>query len=151
MSAALKSSLKYGGAAPAYHRAAEAQQGRHFTADRTMKPPPYPYKVDKLIKHQAKEYAGVYWEGVQRYNVPGSDKPFADPRSAEFRKAWPVQDLYVLWCWPLFVKEARKNLAKMLGQNRVDEKAKIAIHEALTAEFDKQAYEPEVARAMRGL
>lgn len=119
--------------------------------DTTKKPPPYPYRVHRQIRHTAKEFAGAFFEGAQFYfeALSVSDKEFAQDRSKEFRKHWRSVDDYIAWCWPLFVKDARKHLTELLGRQGVSEHLKESIYEAVVAEYDAFAFTPEFWRERR--
>lgn len=73
----------------------------------------------KMIVHDAKEFAGVFYE---------------QSRSAKFRATWPSQDSYVRANWQHFVVHVRSVYAQMLGRADVPQKQKDLIYDALIAD-----------------
>lgn len=115
----------------------------------TVKPPPFPYRVHERIKELAEELAGLFYEGFQtnaRFSVASDDLapiPIGQIRSKDWRLIWPTAELYIAWCWPLYVKTARATLASMLHPNsgaRIDEKQKMEIYEALKEQYRRDIF-----------
>ena len=129
-------------------KALKAQEAtRHVFANR---PPPFPYRVPRMLRHLAKEIAGQFYDGHQRHSAPPLDfrkelvhmDVMAD-RSKEFRTMFPNQRLYVLWMWPYFVKLAREWQVAMLGMPHISEHMKERIYECHLADYDGPAFEPD--------
>lgn len=94
---------------------ADIKSGRFRERTRQL----YPH-LPTVIRRTAKELAGAFFEtGV---------------RSNNFRMAWPSVRDYVRDCWPLYVKDARKLLSKMLGAKNVTKHQKNIIYDALMSE-----------------
>ena len=123
---------------------------------RTKPPYPYAFKIDILIRKQAKELAGLFYEGHQtRIDVEFATDDQAGPplggyRSTDWRSIWPDQNVYIAWCWPLFVKTARATLSFMLGQPHVPEYQKQIIYKALCAQWDNDAFNDRLAPLLAG-
>jgi len=123
--------------------------------DTSKRPPPYPFRVPRVIRHHAKSLAEVFWEGFQLYSAPeaaSQDHPVTLPfelhRSVWFRRAWPDRGLYVLWQWPQFVKVARSELIAMLGMPGVHENIKQPIYKALLEQQDDIILDPVTRSAI---
>lgn len=70
----------------------------------------------KMIVHNAKEFAGVFYD---------------NSRSSKFRATWPDQMDYVNRNWERFVVHVRKTFAEMLTRNDVPQRVKDEIYEAM--------------------
>lgn len=75
-----------------------------------------------MIVHDAKEFAGVFYE---------------QKRTSKFRATWPNQMDYVNANWPNFVEHVRSAYATMLTKRDVSQPDKDKIYEALTADAQK--------------
>ena len=113
-------------------------------------PPPFPFKVPRLWRHQAKEFAGAFYEGHQRFgpNIPknpgGVSLDFTAERSAMFRKQFPTVKLFVAWNWPQFVKIARQISIEMLRpDSNCTPHMKEEIYETVIAPYDAVIYEAD--------
>lgn len=111
--------------------------------DLSKKPPPYPYQVARLIRHTAKEFAGAFYEGMQVAHEAAGSKPFGEDRSTEFRQTFKSQQLYIAWCWPMFVKDARTHLTQLLARPDLAQRLKDEIYEAITQDYHAPAFTPE--------
>lgn len=77
-----------------------------------------PSHCHKLISNLAHEMAGVWYDEVAFHDN-------------QFYAQWPSVDQFVRMNWGLFVKQARDQLAAMLGMNSVTQHVKDEIYEAL--------------------
>lgn len=124
--------------------------------DISKMPPEYPYKVPRLIRMTAKEFAGAFYEGMQSFTPASAagdmaPKAYAERRTEQFRAYWKSQKLYVAWCWPLFVKDAHTTLVKMLADRTVSQHQKDEIYDTVIQNFDIRAFDPLVAQMVRKL
>jgi hypothetical protein len=128
----------------------------HYRAFRS-RPPPYLFKIPRMLRMQAKEIAAAFYDEADTHLFvqDGSDgmmtNPYGQIRSVHFRMVWPSQKLYVAWCWPLFVKDARTTLATMLGRRDVSEHMKEEIYVALQAEIAMEGFNNHLAPYLIGL
>lgn len=114
-------------------------------------PPPFPFKVPRLFRHQAKEFAGTFYEGSQTFSAPtikkdpaGVSLDFTAERSAMFRRQFPTAKLFVAWMWPQFVKTARQISIEMLRpDSNVSDHMREEIYEAVTAPYDSEIFEAD--------
>jgi len=113
-------------------------------------PPPFPFRVPRLWRHQAKEFAGAFYDGSQRHgpSIPktpgGVNLDFAAERSQMFRKQFPTVKLFVAWNWPQFVKVARQISIEMLRpDSNCTPYMREQIYEAALSEYDASIYEAD--------
>jgi hypothetical protein len=79
--------------------------------------------TSQLIRLQAKEMAGQFYEGNQR--------------SLRFRQENPDQDAYVAKHWPHFVDVGIQCLTALLGQHDVPQHQKDVIYDEITEHWNK--------------
>jgi hypothetical protein len=79
--------------------------------------------TSQLIRLQAKEMAGIFYEGNQR--------------SLRFRRENPVQDEYVAGHWPHFVDVAIQSLTALLHDQTVPQHQKDVIYQEICDHWDK--------------
>jgi hypothetical protein len=108
--------------------------------------------TERTIRIYAKELAGEFYEGTRSgrfragMDVPVRTLVFNPLKNAAeevivtkpFHEAFPDVNAYIKGHWPLFYELARKRLIAMLGDPRVHENTKKAIHTAIKEEREKQ-------------
>jgi hypothetical protein len=112
-------------------------------------PPPYPFACPYLFRHVAREMAGRFYDGTQRFNLPAlprreaeTRRDYAGPRSEKFRDLFKSEKAYVAWMWPYFVKDAREVCVIQLREGSgVSRFQKEEIYEALLKAYDARAYD----------
>src|SRR3954447_25949660 len=82
----------------------------------------------QLIRMQAKEIAGIFYEQNQR--------------TLRFRRKWPVQDDYVNSQWPHFVAVGKAALVQLMLAEDTPQHQKDAIEEELIADGLRSANDP---------
>jgi hypothetical protein len=82
----------------------------------------------QLIRMQAREIAGIFYEQHQR--------------TLRFRRQWPVQDDYVNSQWPHFVAVGKAALVQLMLAQDTPQHQKDAIEEELIADGLRSANDP---------
>lgn len=115
---------------------------------------PFPHFVDPLIRENARALAALFYEGFQyRSEVEHSSgdsapAPFGMHRSPEFYAFWPTAKIYVSWCWPLYVKDARATMAKLLNSSSIADGEKEKIFAALQRQYLHDVFGRDIAAAI---
>lgn len=89
----------------------------------------------QLIRMQAKEIAGIFYEQNQR--------------TLRFRRQWPDQNAYVETQWPHFVQVGKAALIQLMTAADTPQHQKDAISEELIKDFNRSAENPHAQEVLQ--